>query len=134
MTTIAVSTLKMAQSYADRSNLQYDHKEYPFGGGEFVCYDDAGEPIQKITYYAPPTEVISRTKYWEYFNPNANRFEEFRTLEDMAGEIDLADLHIPYESERTIFADGSQIVIRRMMTELSDLPFSSELVKLQLRG
>ena len=134
MTTIAVSTLKMAQSYADRSNLQYDHKEYPMGGGEFVCYDDAGEAIQTIKYYAPPTQIVDKRKVWEIFIPEANRFEEFRRLEDMMEELDLADLHIPYESERTTFADGGQVVTRRMMTEISDLQLSDENVKFVLRG
>ena len=59
MTTIAVSTIQMAQDYADRSNLPYDHKPY-IGGGEFICYDDAGEVIQVIKYCSSNAEIINR--------------------------------------------------------------------------
>ena len=59
MTTIAVSTIQMAQDYADRSQLPYDHKPY-IGGGEFICYDDAGEVIQVIKYCSSNAEIINR--------------------------------------------------------------------------
>ena len=59
MTTIAVSTIQMAQDYADRSQLPYDHKPY-IGGGEFICYDDAGEVIQVIKYCSTNAEIINR--------------------------------------------------------------------------
>jgi hypothetical protein len=59
MTTIAVSTIQMAQDYAERSNLAYDHKPY-IGGGEFICYDDAGEVIQVIKYCSSNAEIINR--------------------------------------------------------------------------
>jgi hypothetical protein len=59
MTTIAVSTIQMAQDYAERSNLAYDHKPH-IGGGEFFCYDDAGEIIQVIKYCSSNAEIINR--------------------------------------------------------------------------
>ena len=80
MTTIAVSTIQMAQDYAERSNLAYDHKPY-IGGGEFFCYDDAGEIIQVIKYCSTNAEIISRV--------NNKLFENLFTLPFSADLLNL---------------------------------------------
>ena len=120
MTTIALSTLAMAQNYANRLGLQYDHKEYPFGGGHFICYDDAGQPIYTIKYHGRPLEVIDRRQVYELFNPHTNRYEEYSTLEAMIEDFDVEQLHIPYISQRTTYHDGQQVVTRYMMDNVFD--------------
>ena len=132
MTTIALSTLKMAQSYANRLGLQYDHKEYPFGGGQFLCYDDAGEPIYTIKYHGTPKEVLDKKTIYEIYCPHNNRFEQYFTKEALLEEFDFEMLHIPYVSQLTTFHDGDQIVHRVILHDVinNDLPFSGDLVNL----
>jgi hypothetical protein len=132
MTTIALSTLQMAQTYANRLGLQYDHKEYPFGGGHFTCYDDAGEPIYTIKYHGDPIQVIDKRRVFEIFMPNANRYEEYATKEAMLADFDIDELHVPYESERTTYHNGAQVVTRHIMYGVieNEAPFSAEFINL----
>ena len=132
MTTIALSTLKMAQSYANRLGLQYDHKEYPFGGGHFTCYDDAGQPIYTIKYHGTPLEVIDRKQVYEIYCPHNNRYEQYFTREALLEEFDFEMLQIPYVSQITTYHDGQQVVTRVIMDDIIDtkLPFSGDLVNL----
>ena len=129
MTTVVLSTAQMAQQYAERTGLQYDRK-----GNSFVCYDDAGEPLYTIKFYMVRTELIDIRTVYEIFNPNANRYEEYPTLERMMEDFDLGEMHIPYKTIRSTYNNGSILVSRELIHELFALPFSAELLNLQGHG
>ena len=131
MTTVVLSTPQMAQQYAERTGLQYDVKMNEIGGGEYICYDDSGFAIYTIKFYAPPTQDIQTVKVWEIYNPNDNRFEEYPTYERMLEDFDYDQLHIPYVTVRSTFANGNMVVTRKLIMELQGLPFSAELLNLQ---
>ena len=129
MTTVVLSTPQMAQQYAERTGLQYDRK-----GNSFVCYDDSGEPLYTIKFYMVRTELIDIRTVYEIFNPDANRYEEYPTLERMMEDFDLSEMHIPYKSIRSTYNNGSILVSRELIYELFTLPFSAELLNLQGHG
>lgn len=134
MTTVVLSTQQLAQQYAERTGLQYDLKHNEIGGGEFICYDDSGFPIYTIKFFAPANSVISTVKVWEIYSPNANRYEEYQTLEAMLADFDLDQLHIPYVSLRSTFTNGNVNVHRTLLMEVYGLPFSADFVNLQVHG
>lgn len=123
MTTVVLSTPQMAQQYAERTGLQYDRK-----GNSFVCYDDSGEPLYTIKFYMVRTEVIDIKKVWEIYNPNTNRYEEYFTKEGMLADLDFNEMHIPYQSIRSTYNNGTIMVTRELMQDLFGLPFSAEIV------
>lgn len=129
MTTVVLSTPQMAQQYAERTGLQYDRK-----GNSFVCYDDSGEPLYTIKFYMVRTEQVDIRVVYEIFNPNTNQYQEYPTKENMLADLDFNELHIPYKSIRSTFNNGSILVSRELMQDLFALPFSADLVNLQVHG
>ena len=129
MTTVVLSTPQMAQQYAERTGLQYDRK-----GNSFVCYDDSGEPLYTIKFYMVPTEIVDIRTVYEIFNPNTNRYEEYPTKDRMLEDLDFNEMHIPYKSIRATYNNGTIMVTRELIQDLFALPFSAELLNLQMHG